>query len=140
MLIIIIRKGKYSIYMNIQAINAMRSLNILQRLKPHSLPLLAFIMVFSLKPSNSLTCSSFALVDVASSFLPPLSLPSIMLAAFVPCSLSSSVFLEKGKQKRRENDNDNENDNSTQEKTQWFADRLKSRHNTMKRYRHYLFS
>jgi hypothetical protein len=44
-----------------------------------------------------------------------------MFAAFVPCSLSSSVFLEKGEQKGRENDDD-EDDNSTQEKTQWFAD------------------
>jgi hypothetical protein len=46
-----------------------------------------------------------------------------MLAALAPRSLSSSVFLEKGKQegKGEENDSDDENDNSTQEKTQWLA-------------------
>ena len=76
-----------------------------------------FIMVVWLKPSNSLTCSSFVLVDVASPFL-SLSFPLCLPRSCLVHSHHPSFFRRAS---AKERERDEENDNSTQEKTQWYA-------------------
>jgi len=76
-------------------------------------------VVVLLKPWNSLTCSSFALVDAVSRFL-SLSLFHYVRRVRALFTLIIRLSWEGRAKRERENDDD-EDDNSTQEKTQWFA-------------------
>jgi len=103
-----------------------RSLNILWRLRPHSLPLRPTSSSYS-----SLQTPWHVLRSLSSTLHSPfclsLSLPPLLFHYARRARASFTLIIRlswEGRARERErgeNDNEDENDNSTQEKTQWFA-------------------